>query len=145
MTKSEKASKYFQNGFNCSQSVFTVLATELGLKEDEALKIACAFGGGMGRQQLTCGAVTGALMALGLKYGKGKNDEEIKKKETYSKTVEFINEFKKLHGSVNCKELLNNLNMTDDEDYKKMLNLNIFEIKCNTYVVDAIRIWEKIT
>ena len=74
MKKSEKAVEYFRNKFNCSQSVLTVFSNEYGLSENDCLKMACAFGGGMGRQQQTCGAVTGALMALGLKYGKGIND-----------------------------------------------------------------------
>ena len=79
MDHSEKALNLFDNKFNCAQSVLTAFAEELGLTEDESLRVACAFGGGMGRQQLTCGAVTGAAMALGLKFGKGKNDERWKK------------------------------------------------------------------
>ncbi len=89
-TKKQQASSYFQNSFNCSQSVFTVFGTDYGLSEDTCLKVSCAFGGGMGRQQLVCGAVTGALMALGMKYGKALHDDESKKKQTYDKTVEFL-------------------------------------------------------
>jgi C_GCAxxG_C_C family probable redox protein len=70
MTKKELAIHYFTHHFNCSQSVFTAFAPDFGISADESLKIACAFGGGMGRRQLTCCAVTGALMALGLKYAK---------------------------------------------------------------------------
>ena len=66
MTKSETALDYFRNKFNCSQAVFAAFGPAYGLSEDSCLKIGCAFGGGMGKQQLTCGAVTGALMALGL-------------------------------------------------------------------------------
>ena len=76
MKKSEKAVEYFRNKFNCSQSVFTVFSPDYSFSENDSLKVSCAFGGGMGRQQLTCGAVTGALMAIGLKYGKGINDAE---------------------------------------------------------------------
>lgn len=51
MKKSDKAIEYFRNNFNCSQSVLTVFAAEYGLSENDCLKIACAFGGGMGRMQ----------------------------------------------------------------------------------------------
>jgi len=142
MNKQKKASTYFQSGFNCSQSVFTVFGTDYGLSEDDCLKIACAFGGGMGRQQHVCGAVTGALMSLGLKYGKALHDDESKKKETYTKTVEFFNEFIKLHGSINCRQLLKGLDMTDPEDYKKIEENRLFETLCKKYVEDAVRIVE---
>jgi len=144
MNKSEKAVEYFRNKFNCSQSVFTVFGTEQGLPEDVCLKISCAFGGGMGRQQLSCGAVTGALMVLGLRYGKAKNDPEEKKQFTYSKTREFFEEFIKLNGSVNCRELLNGLDMNDPVDHNKIMEQKLFDIKCEKYVSDAVTITEKI-
>jgi len=144
MKKEEKAVEYFRNKFNCSQSVFTVFGLEDGIPEDDCLKISCAFGGGMGRQQHTCGAVTGALMAIGLKYGKGINDTEEKKQLTYSKTREFFEEFINIHGSTNCRELLDGLNMSDPDDHNKITERNLFEIKCEKYVADAVRITEKL-
>lgn len=144
MEKSEKALAYFRNKFNCSQSVFTVFSPEYGYSEDDALKVSCAFGGGMGRQQQTCGAVTGALMAIGLKYGKGINDSEEMKQLTYSKTREFFEEFKKIHDSTNCRELLDGLDMTDPEDHKKIMGRNLFDIKCEEYVASAVKIAERI-
>ena len=144
MKKSEQAAKYFANNNNCSQSVFTALGQDFGLTEDQCLKTACAFGAGMGRQQHTCGAVTGALMAIGLKYGKGLNDSPQKKVETYQKTVEFMNEFKTIHGSINCKELMQGLDMNNDADMKKINELKLHETFCLHYVKDATAIAEKI-
>jgi len=74
MTRQEAATLYFADTFNCSQAVFTVFGKEQGLTEDQCLKIGCAFGGGMRLQQYTCGALTGALMAIGLHFGRGLND-----------------------------------------------------------------------
>ena len=142
MNKSEKAVGYFRNKFNCSQSVFTVFSAESGLNEDDSLRISCAFGGGMGRQQQTCGAVTGALMALGMKYGKALNDPEERKQLTYAKTRELFEEFIKIHGSTNCRDLLEGLNMTDPEEHKKIMEKNLFEINCEKYVASAVRIAE---
>ena len=60
------AGSRFSEGFSCSQSVLAAFAPELGLDADAALRVSAAFGGGMGRTGGTCGAVTGALMVLGL-------------------------------------------------------------------------------
>jgi len=144
MKKSEKAVEYFRNKFNCSQSVFVVFAADKGISENDSLKVACAFGGGMGRQQLTCGAVTGALMAIGMKYGKALNDPEENKQLTYAKTREFFEEFNKIHGSTNCRDLLNGLDMNNPEDHKKITDLKLFDIKCERYVSDAVKITEKL-
>jgi C_GCAxxG_C_C family probable redox protein len=144
MKKEEKAVEYFRNKFNCSQSVFAVFGPEYGIPENDCLKISCAFGGGMGRQQHTCGAVTGALLAIGLKYGKGIDDPEEMKQLTYLKTREFFNEFKKIHGSTNCRDLLDGLDMTDPEDHKKIMERKLFDIKCEKYVADAVSITKKL-
>ncbi|MCJ7449280.1 MAG: C-GCAxxG-C-C family protein [Bacteroidales bacterium] len=144
MNKQEEAVRYFRNKFNCSQSVLAVFGSEYGIPEDDCLKIACAFGGGMGRQQHTCGAVTGALMVLGLKYGKAINDPEEKKILTYSKTKEFFSEFKKLNGSTDCKVLLDGLDLNDPVDHQKIVDLKLFDIKCEKYITDAVNIIERL-
>jgi C_GCAxxG_C_C family probable redox protein len=144
MKRSENAVDYFRKKFNCSQAVFTVFGKDHGLSEDACLKVSCAFGGGMGRQQLTCGAVTGALMALGIKYGKALNDPEEKKQKTYAVTREFFQRFTELNGSVNCKVLLDGLDMNDPDDHKKIMERKLFDIKCEKYVADAVEIVEKL-
>jgi C_GCAxxG_C_C family probable redox protein len=144
MKKQEKAIKYFRDKFNCSQSVLAAFKTESGLSEDDCLKISCAFGGGMGRQQFTCGAVTGAMMVLGLKFGKALNDTEEKKEKTYSKTREFFNEFKKLNGSANCRELLNGLDLNNPADHQQIIDQKLFDIKCEKCITDAVNIVETI-
>lgn len=144
MDRSEKALYYFDNKFNCSQSVLTAFAGELGLTEDESLRVATAFGGGMGRQQLTCGALTGAAMALGLKFGKGLNDEDSKKQLTYDKTVELFDEFIKMNGSTSCRKLLNDLDMRDEDELALINEQNLFHTNCRKYVADAVKLTEQI-
>lgn len=143
MDKTKQALDYFRNKFNCSQSVLTVFGPEYGLSEDDCLRIAAAFGGGMGRQQHICGAVTGALMVLGLRYGKKLNDPEEKKRYTYQLTKKFFDEFKRLNGSENCFELLDRLDMNDPDDYKKIVERNYYEIRCEKYITDAVNILSK--
>jgi C_GCAxxG_C_C family probable redox protein len=144
MKKHQKAIEYHRNKFNCSQAVFAVLGTDYGLPENDCLKVACAFGGGMGRLQYTCGAVAGALMALGMKYGMALNEPEEKKLLTYAKTKEFFKEFEKLHGSTNCMELLKGLDLNDPDDLKTIKDQNLFETQCEKYIIDALRIVEKL-
>jgi C_GCAxxG_C_C family probable redox protein len=74
--KKEKTIDAFRKGFNCSQAVLSSFSPDLGLEKETALKIACGFGAGMAKLQETCGAVTGAVMVLGLKYGKYKEDDK---------------------------------------------------------------------
>lgn len=142
MNKADKAIEYFRNDFNCSQSVLTVFGPDFDLPENTCLKLGCAFGGGMGRQQLTCGAVSGAMMVLGLKYGKAAGDPEEMKKETYGKTCELFTEFKKMNGSVNCRDLLDGLDMNDPDDLQIIKAKDLFVTKCEKYVRDAVSITE---
>jgi C_GCAxxG_C_C family probable redox protein len=106
--------------------------------------MACAFGAGMGRQQYTCGAVTGALMVLGLHFGKGKMDDNAKKIHTYEKSVEFMKAFTEKHGSVNCLELLDGLHMAIPEESKEIDGRELYRVRCTRYVSDAVQITEKL-
>jgi C_GCAxxG_C_C family probable redox protein len=144
MTRTEKATLYFANTFNCSQAVFASFGQEYGLSESQCLKIGCAFGGGMARQQSTCGAVSGALMALGLAFGRGIDDQYSKTGIAYEKTEELFEEFKKRNGSITCKELLQGLNMNDPEDMKKIQQQELFKTVCVKYVQNAVEITEKL-
>ena len=144
MTKPEKAIEYFEQGFNCSQSVLTAFTHDFGISEDDMLRISCAFGGGMGRRQLTCGAVSGALMVLGLYFGRGKEDDIVKKAVTYEKAAEFMKEFELRNFSVNCKDLLHGLSFHDPDDMKKIEELNLFKTSCHKFAKDAVEIVQQI-
>ena len=71
MNSIEDAVNLFENGYMCSQAVFAAFSEDYGLSREQALKIGACFGSGM-RKGEVCGACTGALMALGLKYGDNK-------------------------------------------------------------------------
>ena len=116
MTKSAQAESYFAAGYNCAQAVFTPFGIEMGFTEDHCIKIAGTFGGGMARQQLTCGAVAGALMAIGLCFGGGIDGYLSKKDETYATANKFFDEFRKRNNTLNCRELLQGLDMNNPED-----------------------------
>ncbi len=145
MTRQEKALQLFENNFNCSQSVFAAFAADLNLPEDTCLKIATPFGAGISRQQLTCGAVTGALMVLGMCFGKGRQDADAKKQETYNITIEFLKRFRGKNRSIACRDLLEGLNMNNPEEFALIQERNMFTTHCNCFVTDAVSILEEIT
>ena len=97
--KSEQAVKNFKKGLNCSQAVLSSYCEEFGLGCEQASKIATGFGGGM-RMAETCGAVTGAFMVLGLKFGNNTAEDKESKAKTYEKIVEYTRRFKARNGSV---------------------------------------------
>ena len=105
-SKANKAVETFQEGFNCSQSVFTTYCEEFGIDRKSALGIACGLGAGMGRRQETCGAVSGAYLLLGLKYGQIKPDDAAAKEKTYAMVQEFARLFEERNGATSCRELL---------------------------------------
>ncbi len=94
----------FSKGLDCSQVVLMSFADELGYDEEELARVASAFGGGMFRGD-TCGCVSGALMALGMKYGHDGPNEWEKKAAIMKKTAEFEAAFTERCGSLFCREL----------------------------------------
>ncbi|MHB8061469.1 MAG: C-GCAxxG-C-C family protein [Ruminiclostridium sp.] len=141
--KLDSAVQCFNNGFNCSQAVFTTYCEELGLDTETALKISGAFGGGMGHIGETCGAVTGAFMLIGLKYGKFKAEDNSAKEKTYSLVQEFTKNFKADFGSVKCKELVK-YDISISGEMQKAREAGVFGSICPMLVKRAIEIIEDI-
>ncbi|HSV95916.1 MAG TPA: C-GCAxxG-C-C family protein [Spirochaetota bacterium] len=142
MDKKRKALGLFSDHFNCSQSVFAAFAAEFGLKEEAALKIACAFGAGIARTQGVCGAVTGAFMVLGLRHGKYLADDETAKELTYARAREFAADFSRIHGSTICRELIG-VDISTSEGLLHARDTGLFEKRCTMFVRDAVSLLEE--
>ncbi len=140
MSRVEKAVEQFEKGFNCSQAILSNFSEQFGLNEELALKIATGFGGGM-HINGTCGAITGAFMVLGLKYGNTEQNKDAKEK-TYRKVVQYANRFTKLNGSVKCHELLG-CDITTLEGVQKAREKGLFSSICPKLVRDAAVILEE--
>lgn len=108
MTKAEKAVELFKSGYNCSQAVVGAFCEDFGIDFDTAMKMSEAFGGGMGRMRLTCGAVSGMFMLVGMKYSKAQGGDLETRKLVYKTVQEMAEEFKNKNGSITCAELLGN-------------------------------------
>lgn len=99
ISKEQLAEDLFKSGMNCSQSVFLAFAEDFEIPRETGAKISCGLGGGVGRMREVCGAVTGASLVIGLKYGEDKA-------KGYPVVQDFCERFKKECGSIVCRELL---------------------------------------
>lgn len=142
MTHIEKANELFRKQYHCSQAVFAAFAEELGITEQQALKIGACFGSGM-RKGEVCGACTGALMALGLKYGQCSEEDINSRFKTNEVTDRFMSEFKKENGSFMCRELLG-CDLSTAEGISTALEKKLFTEFCPKMVESATRITEDI-
>lgn len=143
MTK-EEVLEEFDKGYDCGQVVFGYWAKRLGLDEEMAHKIASGFGAGM-YQGETCGAIIGAYMALGLKYGHCKPDEEgdEQRVESIIKNVQFRQNFLNKYKSTMCRELLD-ADMSTTEGAKYIREKQLMNTFCPQVVADVIEILEEI-
>jgi C_GCAxxG_C_C family probable redox protein len=100
-----EANELFRSGLNCSQAIVAVFSEEHGFPAETALKIAYPFGRGMGGCGHTCGALTGAMMVIGMKYGTAGQNETDKMKLAREKTRRLIEIFESEHGTTLCNDL----------------------------------------
>lgn len=142
--KQQLATATFQSGYNCAQSVLSTFSINFGLERDALLKLASPFGSGIAKTQETCGAVTGALMAIGLKYGKGIDGTENDKQHSYELAQKLMAEFSRMHGCTNCKMLMNGLDMNNASEMAKIKELDLFNTHCLNYIQTAVRLTDEI-
>ena len=144
MNKPDSAVATFSKGFNCSQAVLSAFNKELGLDDQTAARIASGFGGGIAHMAETCGAVTGAIMVIGLKKGLSIKDSPFKSNQVvYAEIDPFVKEFIKRNKSVKCRDLLG-CDISDHETLLKARKDGLFQTLCPKYVHDAAEIVEKL-
>lgn len=106
MTRREKAMGLFEEGYNCTQSVFLAFEDLHGIERKTAAKMSSSFGGGMGRLREVCGAVSGMFLTLGVLYGYDNPKAVEEKAVQYARIQELAAEFEKKNRSIVCRELL---------------------------------------
>ena len=132
MSKAETAVEYHNSQYNCAQAVLAAYAPDYGLEKEKALQLAVGFGAGMGRHQDVCGAISGAIMVLGLASQFKEEDRRPKINEVYEKVHRFMDEFSAKYGTVNCLDLLDGCNLKSEEGQKRFRENNMRE-KCWEY------------
>jgi C_GCAxxG_C_C family probable redox protein len=130
-------------GCNCAQAVCSVFAREAGVPEEVVLRAATGFGGGVGHTGGACGAVSGAVLALGLLLGSTGPEGKEAKDRTYALTQEFIARFVRTHGTISCTGLLD-CDLSTDEGLARAREQGLAPTLCPRYVRDAVEILEEV-
>lgn len=146
MDKNDLAARYHENGYGCAQSVLASYAQDYGLSEELALKLSTGFGSGMGRMCEVCGALTGAFMVLGLKYGKVISDGTRYGNETettYKLVAELAQKFAARNGSIFCRDLIG-YDLNDPSERAKVVDAGLFKTTCGKCIRDAIELLEEV-
>ena len=133
----------FQKGYNCAQSVFAAFAPDYGIEKEQAYKLACGVGGGF-RFAEVCGAVSGAVMIIGLKCGNSESTNTTCRDHCYHTTIAFVNEFKKRNSdAMTCKDIIGFNIMTEEGHKKAMENLPLLKQRCVQAISTAIELLEE--
>jgi len=140
VSRKDNAVTIFNGGYNCCQSGLGAFCEEQGLERETAFTIATGFGAGCRRGEV-CGAVSGALMVLGLKYGFSDSGDEEKKNGAYLKIKDFTDRFEALHGTVTCKGILG-YDISKEDEYIIIKEKDLFRSICAGVVEDATGILE---
>ena len=134
MTTADESLENFKNGRSCAQSILSTFGQDYFKNPEDAARLAAGFEAGISFKGEVCGAVSGAIMAIGLKYGHSTAQEEISKERLYKLVKEFLNEFEKKCGSTICNKLLN-IDISTQEGIDHAIKNDLF----NTVCVKAIK------
>ena len=137
------AKEYMATNYNCAQSIVKTFASETGISEKEIIHLAFPFGGGLGRQGYVCGALCGASIILGAKYGKMLQGKETYREKLYGLTQELLEQFRKKHGTILCRELIN-FDLSKPEELSEARKAGVFTTKCPVFVHQAAEILEEL-
>jgi C_GCAxxG_C_C family probable redox protein len=141
MSNADKAAAIFKEGFSCSMAVLAAYCEQFGLDKNLAYKVSSGFGGGMHLDQ-TCGAVTGAFMVLGLKYGRTRADDIDAKMKVAQLTNEFAKKFRTRHVSIKCTDLIG-CNISTKQGFEDAKKKDVFKTLCPKYVKSAAEILDE--
>ncbi len=133
------AMKYFSTDYNCSQSVMRSLLESNDMAFEQIFPLTAGFGGGFGLEGHVCGAVSGAVAALGVLNSRKYKDVGEHKKATYASVKKFIHKFTEKNGTIICNELTG-IDISDEAAHNKALKDGTFRKVCPGYVEDAVRI-----
>jgi C_GCAxxG_C_C family probable redox protein len=141
--KAEIAVCKFSEGYNCAQAVAYAFAGDVNIDKNTLMAISTGFGAGFGRKQEVCGAVSGAVIILGAKYGRKENETIDKTEITYNKVQKFIDEFTKEKGTIRCSELLQGCNLLTEEGQRLFKEKNMLHEICFKCVELSCNILQK--
>ena len=142
-TTKDIAIQSFRSGMNCAQAVVTAYADRLKFDPDLAAGLSCGFGGGMGRLQQTCGALTGAFMVLGIHNSRLFSDRAELKNRTYTQVREINEKFAQSQGATDCRSLLG-CDLQTDEGMQFHKDTNQSKMICEKCIAASIELLDEI-
>ncbi len=144
MSASEVALARFEQGYSCSQAVFSALAATRGVETAMALHIAAGLGGGIARTGQTCGCLTGAILAIGLAQPSVAPDvNRAEKDKTCERGRRLLDAFAGRNGSTLCRDLLG-CDVSTPEGHAQAREAKLFQTRCPKLLRDAVEIAEGI-
>jgi len=143
-TKCDIAEEKFLAGYSCSQAVFYAFCDELQFDKNLALKLACGFGAGMARKQEICGAVSGGILVIGIKHGRGEGEDKMQGEAAYRKVRELMSRFESAHGSCLCRALLNGCDLNTAAGQQAFKDNCLLHKTCAPCVRSAVQALEEI-
>ena len=141
---SKEAVDLFLKGYNCAQAVLYACRKETGLSEDLSLKISSGLGAGLARKGHICGAVSGGILVLGMRHGRGREDDRTAMDLTYAKTRELMDRFAEKHGSCICRDLLKGCDLATEEGQQVFKENEYLTKICTNCVAGVVDILEQI-
>ena len=137
--KARALKQFNEQGGNCAQSVLAAFGPECGLEETACLRVAACFGAGIGRLGLTCGAVTGACMVLGLRHGHEMAEGPAGRDKVYGHVQEFTRRFRARFRHLDCAALTG-CDMTTPAGRQSFADRGLHRGLCSTLVAGAAEI-----
>lgn len=134
LTRYEKAMELHHKGFNCCQSVLAAFSDRTGLDDQTAFNLAGGFGAGAGTGEL-CGALTGAVMSLGLTHPVDPADPVGGKRRTMGLGKKVQGAFQEKFGHLRCAPLLKTEISPESSAVAQAMGLTN---RCDIMIVNAI-------
>ncbi len=135
----EQAVSLYKQGYTCTQSILASFGGSYSIPQGLAFRIGEPFGAGLSCTGGMCGAVTGAIIVLGLQYGSTRSNDDVARAVTYQRVQELIQRFTQLHGSIQCPDLLG-YNLSDPQQLQAVWEQGLFTQLCPSLVGDAAQV-----
>ncbi len=138
MNYEERALEVFSKPCNCGQAIMVGFAPRFGWEPEFARGLGRSLGGGLGRLGLVCGAVSAAIILLGLAC-EAPAEERPRNDAAYQAVREFAARFQALHGAIDCRALLG-IDVGSEAGQAEARAQGLFLNRCPLFVRDAARI-----
>lgn len=129
---------YAESGYLCSEAVLLATSDLLEIRSEIIPAIASGFGAGMGRHGTVCGAITGGIIGLGLRFGRKEkpSGEDRDAKSVYWYSAELLSRFRERHGTILCSEITN-CNLMEPDGLKKYREENLWKTTCRDVIASV--------